>query len=481
MICISVKTVFKNASYLFVSNVIIRIITAATTILVARTLGAEDYGVLSLSLAFAAVAGYFTDVGLTHTLIREATKENANLPVLMSSFFKVRLLLAIFTCICCTILMEILYGNTNFKIVLYLVVMPSIFGAAIQGVGAAYFQVIEKMHITALIRTIAGLVISLSLALGIVFSWNLKILGFAYGISGIIAGIISLVLVLRRIHIFTGWNNNILKGLSSFTVSGFIIMLLPQLGLVILEMVSSLKEVGHFALAYRIPSVLYQLPGVVALAFYPLLFRYGNSGMLRDHRQLNIIQLKLMSHLGILMSIPFLLYPDWWTLLLFGDNWLEVSASLSILSVLVIIQAISYPIADALTTTGFQARRMKVLFVGVITSLPVYIILGAKYGSVGAASAAIVTEVIILLGFSISIKKSLSLLFKGLSYNLLSLTITVLIHYIVLVKIYPLIANVLALIAFSGTSVFLDKDLRRRIVSWIQARNLRSQGDSIEN
>jgi O-antigen/teichoic acid export membrane protein len=91
----STKKILKNASYLFISDVLVRFISAFATILIARHLKVHDYGMLSVALAFSSIAGYFTDIGLTQTLTREATKKGANLEVLISSFFRTKLVLSI--------------------------------------------------------------------------------------------------------------------------------------------------------------------------------------------------------------------------------------------------------------------------------------------------------------------------------------------------------------------------------------------------
>ena len=88
------KTILENATYLFVGNFVVRLLTALATIFVARYLGAEQYGALSVGLAFGAVAGYFTDLGLTHTLIREGTKPNSDIKSLLGGAFKLRILFA---------------------------------------------------------------------------------------------------------------------------------------------------------------------------------------------------------------------------------------------------------------------------------------------------------------------------------------------------------------------------------------------------
>lgn len=58
-------------------------------------------------------------------------------------------------------------------------------------------------------------------------------------------------------------------------------MLLPQLGPIILEKVSTYNQVGFFGAASKIPAVLYQIP-VIAAAFYPRLFAFGNEKILKN-------------------------------------------------------------------------------------------------------------------------------------------------------------------------------------------------------
>ncbi|PFF07529.1 sugar translocase, partial [Bacillus anthracis] len=59
------------------------------------------------------------------------------------------------------------------------------------------------------------------------------------------------------------FDKNLLTGVPAFIISGLLIMILPQLGPLVLEKTLSLNQLGNFSVAYRIPSALYQIPGVV--------------------------------------------------------------------------------------------------------------------------------------------------------------------------------------------------------------------------
>lgn len=413
--------ILKNASYLFAGNVLVRLVSAVASILVARYLGVRDYAVLSVGLAFATVAGYFTDMGLSHTFIREGTRREADLAALLGGFFKIRLLFGFVTAAVSAAVIETVYRTPEFRQVLYWIVVPTIFGAALQGVGAAYFQVLEKMQYTALIRTISGLAAAGSLFAGMALGWPLSRLAPLYGFSNLAGGLFSLWLVARRERFWRKWHGRILEGLGSFTLGGLVIMALSQMGTLILERVADLRQVGYFAAAFRIPSVLYQIPGVLAEAYYPQLFACGNRGDLAAHLRLGVLELKTMSALGILMGLPFLLYPEWWVVLLFGPEWAPAAHALEILGWVAVLQSVNYPLADALTTKGMQRRRTAVLVAVLGIGLGAYVMLGSRWGSTGGAVAALLTEGVSLIGFVVANPTGWVLFIRGVKINALVL------------------------------------------------------------
>ncbi|MEH7548159.1 MULTISPECIES: flippase [Bacillaceae] len=468
------NSIASNAVYLFFGNVLVRFLSAASTILVARHLGTEDYGILSISLAFASVAGYFTDLGLTNTLIREGTKENASIPVLMSSFFKVRIIFSILTIIISLVIVNILYDDQYIVYIHYLVLIPSIIGSALQLMGAAYYQLIEKMHFTALIRTIASLTTAAALILGMLFRWPLTYIAPVYGLASVIAGLISFGIVIKHVNIFKGWDKGILEDIWSFTLTGLSILLLPQIGPIIIEKSSTLKEAGLFSAAYRIPSLAYQIPGVVAAAFYPVLFRMGNNKEFESHLNLSIKEMKIMSFLGVAMAIPFLFYSEWWIDFLFGEKWGRAALPLSLLSLQIILQSFNYPMADALTTTGKQKYRMSIQISTLIIGAILYYVFSSHYGSTGGAIAALSSEFIMFVAFMIFHHNGIKLITHGSGKVVLSFAIIAGIYFILGNHIHPLVSSILLDLIFVILLPLIDKELRseidKRILSKIRSK-----------
>ena len=247
------------------------------------------------ALAVSAVICYFTDAGLTHTFMREGTRSDANISVLISSYLRIRLILAIVISVLFAIFAQFFYPDAYLRTMVYWVVLPTMFGATLQGVGMAYFQVTERMQFTAIISVLQGVTAAAALLLGMSFQWSLMMVAAMYGVSSLVTGVIAFIMTIRYTKVHKGWDKGILDQLLIFTINGIIIMLLPQLGPIILEKVSTYNQVGFFGAASKIPAVLYQIPGVIAAAFYPRLFAFGNEKNIEEHRKLSSFELKLMS------------------------------------------------------------------------------------------------------------------------------------------------------------------------------------------
>lgn len=463
--------ILKNASYLFVGNITVRFVLAIATIFFARYVSPSDYGMFTTALAVSAVICYFTDAGLTHTFMREGTRSDANISVLISSYLRIRLILAIVISVLFAIFAQFFYPDAYLRAMVYWVVLPTMFGATLQGVGMAYFQVTERMQFTAIISVLQGVTAAAALLLGMSFQWSLMMVAAMYGVSSLVTGVIAFIMTIRYTKVHKGWDKGILDQLLIFTINGIIIMLLPQLGPIILEKVSTYNQVGFFGAASKIPAVLYQIPGVIAAAFYPRLFAFGNEKNIEEHRKLSSFELKLMSFLGMGISIPFIADPSFWIVSLLGEEYAPAGDALAILAFMVILQSINYPLADNLTTIGQQWKRATTMTIGLVVAIIGYIVLGSKYGMMGAAAAAILTEITLLIGFTLFIRKGMQLLVKGIIFNSLAFIISYGLYRIALINLPPLIALTLTGILYGIIGIVIDPQIRGFVLGFIKQKS----------
>lgn len=396
-----IESLKKNIFHLFYSTILSRAIQAFVLIILANYLESEKYGVFSVVLALTMVLGFFTDAGLTNTVLREGSKPGEDIPSIFSSYIKLKIGLLFVTILISNVIIYYLYPNREILAMANFLLIPMMVGMAIQTVSITYFQLEERMHVVGLIRILSAIFQIILVLLGMAFSWSLPFISFAYGLSYLLGGFYGLTMLKKELkwNRFFYFQRNLSKGLGSFIISGLIILLLPQLGPLILEKTVSFHELGIFSVAYRIPSALYQIPGIIAGAFYPILFKYYNANQLSEHLKLNILQLKVMSLLGMLITIPLYHMSNLIIELLLGEKWISVTLPLKILSLLLVFQSISFPLADALTSKGFQTRRTFIQILTVILGGILYYFLSLQFHIQGAAYAAIIIEIFSILGF----------------------------------------------------------------------------------
>ncbi len=107
------------------------------------------------ALAVSAVICYFTDAGLTHTFMREGTRSDANISVLISSYLRIRLILAIVISVLFAIFAQFFYPDAY--------PCDGILGCSTNDVRSnltrcwyGLLQVTERMQFTAIISVLQG-------------------------------------------------------------------------------------------------------------------------------------------------------------------------------------------------------------------------------------------------------------------------------------------------------------------------------------
>lgn len=387
----------RNAIFLGVGNIAVRAVTAMAAIITVRYLGPDTYGLWSIALSYASISVFFTEFGLTQTLIREGSKEDADLNVILSSGLRLRLLFSLATSVVVVGLVWGAYGLQLTGLVILVVTLPSLWGGAIRGIAQAYYQITERMRDLSVLKVVASLIPATAVIATLMLHGRVEVLALAYGLSILAGGMLMSFFALRSTGKLHGWDPEVLRGIGAFLVGVLIMQASPYIGPLLLDIVSSREEVGHFAAATRIPIMLYQVPAAFAAAAYPRLFKYGHVDS-EAHRKTSVKLLEVMSFIGIGIALPIMFEADVVVRVAFGAEWVATTAAtLQIVMAVLIAQSISYPLADALTTEGRQGLRVACQAVGMAVSAVLCLILGAHLGAVGAGIAIAIGESTLVL------------------------------------------------------------------------------------
>jgi O-antigen/teichoic acid export membrane protein len=383
---------------MMVSDVGVRAFSAIGALLVVRSLGPRAYGVLSVGFAFSAIVSYLSDIGITGLTIQQVTKPNVEIGCVLGTVLRVRLFLVAVVTLASSVVILLAYPDPEQRVVMLFVVLPSICGVAMQGFAASYFWATQEMHITAGLKVTSQIFVAIALILAFFFRWPVRSVAAIYGAASLIGGTACLCLVIRRAPRMHGWDPKFLKGLTAFTVGGVTGIALPQLGPLILQRVAAATEVGYFAAASRIPVLLYAIPSCLDTAWYPQLFLAGSRDAAK-HFALSVNQLMINTIVGLGLSLPVALYSRLIVRTVFGPSWEASTAPiLSLLCWMVALNSLTTPFADALTTKGMQNRRAGLYTASLLIGSILFVHFGSVSGALGAAVAAVTTQVILSIG-----------------------------------------------------------------------------------
>jgi O-antigen/teichoic acid export membrane protein len=369
-------------------------VAALAVVYLARAVGPETFGLLSVGISLAVLASYMSDLGITHLTLRHVAHGSQSMSVIFTTVLKARLMLLAIVCGSVWLLISVSYPNEAEKQLLLILLIPSVVGLTLQGFSASYFLARRELHKSALLKAATQVCLSLTIITVCFKSMPTEYIAAAYGACTLIGGLVSLAVVRESISLSTKWDPILLKELGAYTVAGVSGLAMMQLGPYLLERVAGAAEAGYFSAAYRIPLVLLLIPNAINLAFYPQLFVDGAN----DHNQHSsrcIEQLHIVLLAATICAVPLLIYAEPVIQALFGSTWIHSgSPALRLLTITVMTSSISSLFADALTTSNQQRRRAAAALISTVIGIVALLTIGSSGGARGGAIALVGSQTI---------------------------------------------------------------------------------------
>ena len=412
----TVQRIARNTTLLLLSNVAGFVLGFFFTMYVARHLGAAGFGVLSFSLAFAAIFGVLADIGLQMVMIREITRDTSLAPKYLGNIAVLKVLLSIITFGLIALTVNLLnYPAETIKAV-YLIALSVIFGAfsaTFYGVFRAY----ERMEFEALGGVVGGV-----LLLGGAFyaiSHNFSVVGFA------LVYFVASVIVLGYCFVFSAWKfamprievdlsfwKETLKLAWPFGIMAIFLAIGLWITPVMLSSMKGDEAVGWYNAAYRLVLIMQFIPLAYFGAVFPSMSRFHvtSKDFLRFTHERS---LKYMLILGVPIAVGTTILASKIIMLTFS---LEYVPSIIVLQILVWTTAFSFVggvFANLFQSTNRQIISTRIVAIGVILNVILNLALIPKYSYTGASIAVTATGFVGLalslfwgseVGYGISVK-----------------------------------------------------------------------------
>lgn len=404
-----IKTILKNAFWSFRGKVAYTVLITVYYVLLARVLGAEEFGIFTGLLAFLGFFHPFLGFGYDDILIKYIARDRNRFPHAFGLAILVYGTSGVIILAGAVAINETFFEDP-FSFFLFLNVIVAEFCFRIVEFFGRAFQGFERLNAASKTWIIASL---FKLAVILVFWAGI---GVGYDVSGhtavqwswyyLISGVAALLV--------TGGGTFFELGLPSFgtrpesirfkfgegfafSISKTTIKIYSDVDKFMLLKLSNQYAAGIYSAAYQFIKVAYIPMQSILMAAYPRFFQKGFQGAGEIWSFIKRV-MRLTGSLGVLVSVTMYLAAPLAPLIL-GEDYSETVEILRWLAVVPLLQSFYIVFADALSGADLQKVRSTIQIFIVILNVGLNFWLIPLYSWWGAVAATIASEATLLLAF----------------------------------------------------------------------------------
>jgi len=382
-------------------------------ILIARSLGPEQYGAFAGVLAIVAILGPFASWGSGNILIKHVSRD----PSRFNEFWGAAVAVTVLSGTLLTALAVLVAGTLFGPDVAYAIALPialgDLLGVRLADLASQAFQAHQRLSRTSLIWVVLS-VLRLSMAvlfLLIPFSKTAALWALLYAGSGIVTGLLAYTLVARELG--SGpWNLSPMRGewLEGFYFSIGIAAqgAYNDLDKTLLALLSGNQVAGAYSAAYRILDAGFTPIRALLYASYPRFFQEGARNLSRA-RGFAVRLLPWALGITFLVSLALALVAPFVPSIIGLEYKLSAYILLYLLPIL-FLRSAHYLAADTLTGAGYQGLRSAIQTSVAAGNLGLNLWLIPHWGWKGAWASSVISDgmLVFLMWATVYIKSRLA-------------------------------------------------------------------------
>jgi len=276
------KEEFRNLSSNFISLTLLQglnyLLPLITLPYLVKTLGIDNFGLLSFATATVAYFGILTDYGFNLTATKEISinrDDNSKVVEIFSSVMSIKFLLLLFSFVLLNILI-FSFDRFSKDWLIYLLSFGSVVGQFLFPVW--FFQGMEKMRYMTYLNLISKLIFTIAIFVFIEQKEDIYLVPLFFSLGGIIAGLLSLYTIYKDFNIEfklqkpSTLKNYLVQGWHVF-LSRFYVSMYTTTNLLLLGLFTNTTVVGYYSIAEKIVLAISGLYEPLNQTLYPYLAR----------------------------------------------------------------------------------------------------------------------------------------------------------------------------------------------------------------
>ena len=391
------SSTLENTLWLGGASIVTGLAGAATSAILARSLGVEEFGVLSLVLTLMVLLSDLSDLGMSNSLIRFGAQsvgegDIGRLRIVLSTYLRAKVYLGCLVLLAAAVfvrpVVSAVFGHVDDRVIpFFWMSLPAVALSSVAGVFAPLFQSFKKFRLQAILSVIRALA-KIGILLGLV--------GIHFGLS------IPIVLVIEMISL----GMYILGAYSFAPVRGFslklrdehlaremfafnkwislyqiIALLGGRLDVLLLGGLSNALSLGLYGAASKVATLVVTFSNSYLTVLLPEISAGGSTEGLRKKQQTATVIVVFLA--GGILALGALADPV--IRVLFGATFADAAPVLRIMSIGLICTVLGYPFNAVLFALNRSVVFPVLSAVSVVVLTVVNYLLIPRFGAEGAA------------------------------------------------------------------------------------------------
>ncbi len=372
-------------------------------ILVARHVGATEFGRYAFATSFAVVASIVADMGLSYSIIPQIAREPEGVAKHIAEILPIRLVLSVISLAFVFLFPIILAYPSQTKLLIWLIGTAVVVDSMIVFLFAA-FRGLERMQYEAGVATAQNIGFCLVAALLLLGGRGVEGVALARLIVDGLALIVMaalyrkhigrLYLRLQKLHYI---RQTVVRS-SPFALQVVLATIYFEIGTLLLGTLVNEVAVGYYQAAMRVVVALVIVADVISNAYYPRLSQlYAGSREALEYRASQLV--RWLAILGAPLSVFFFVLARQIVGFLYKDQYGPSVPVMRIVAWVIVLRFVAYGLGTLLTSTNRQPRRVVVIAISAVVSAATGLFLVNSLQAVGAAIAITLAHVVLLVGY----------------------------------------------------------------------------------
>ena len=364
------------------------------SIIVARYLGKEQYGIMNYVVSFVAVFQVFANFGLDFIQIREESRHPEMRDKILGTTFGLKLLFALLTLLAIFLVVMTLESDARIRcyimIYAFSVILNTTWVSRNHFTSIVWNEYVVKTEIS---RTLIGVAIKVAFVL-----LHLPLVWFICSllIDSLLLAVGYMGSYIRKIDSVRKWQFD--KSLAAYLIqqsfplllSGAAVVLYNRIDQMMIGKMIDQSHLGVYSVAIRFVELLVFVPTIIAQTISPMLveIRREDEGRYEDlsrvFMNVTVAVCIILALLTCLLSLPLVSCT-------FGSTYIGAASVLSVLAFKVVGDALSQTSGQLIIIEGIQKYASIRNIIGCVTCVVLNLIFIPRYGIHGAAYVALIT------------------------------------------------------------------------------------------